>query len=104
MLRVPPEGHPIRALVDVKVVEALTPDSVAELPTVPQAREIARKHFKCHKAHTMARQFGDVNVIHNVLGRSEDGRVILIGFGPRGSFKLRWNFGRIETVTEITRH
>lgn len=97
MLRIPPEGHAVRSLIDVKVVEALTPESVAELPAVPEARVIAREYFRV-VATPLARQFGGASTIHNVLTRSDDGRVILVGFGPRGSFRVRWNFGRVENV------
>lgn len=98
MLRVPPEGHAVRNLVDVQQVLTLTPDSVETLPTVPEARATSRAFFRDRKTPALSRQYGDVSEIFNILVRANDGRVILVGFGPRGSFKLRWNFGRVEGV------
>lgn len=92
MLRLPPEGHPVRTLLDTAEIVALTSQSALTLPTIPQARKIARERLK--DAPTVkAPQYSNALKVCNLLVVAEDGRVALVGFGARGSYKVRWYFG-----------
>jgi len=98
MLKLPPEGHPIRAYVDITAVQAITPDNVHELPTIADAKAIARERFKHEPAkRNGAAQFGALRSLQNIIARSAKGYVVLVSIGPKGGYSLRWSFGHVET-------
>lgn len=86
MIRLPPEGHPVRDVVDIAYILALTPQSALTLPIIPKARAMARDAFKDLPLGTR---------MYNLLAIGADDRVLLLGFGPHGGYRVRWNFGRI---------
>lgn len=96
MLKIPPEGHPVRALIDVDAVAALTVDDIALLPTVPEARALARQAW-VNQPCVRGPQYGEIRY---VLVRSEHGRVMLIGCNSRGGYKVRWTFRRADSVPD----
>lgn len=91
MLKLPPTGHPVRALFTSMSPEqllAMTPDELRKISMLPDARKAARKWFKDHPQHDAV----------NALVLTADGCVKLYSFGPNGGSRMRWNFGRIDST------
>lgn len=93
-LKFPSNGHPVLDIVTRGQIEALTPDTVYDLPTIADARKEAQRRAD-EGALVSAKQFG-VAAAYNALIRTTDGRVTLVAVWPNGSSKVRWNFGYVE--------
>lgn len=99
MLKMPPPGHDVRKLMPERELMALSPSTVMSLPTLTEAREDARRTFKIDRA----RNPGAARVLLvNRIVRHEDGRILLMSFGPKGGYRTRWNFGRLSPPAKIT--
>lgn len=89
MLKLPPKDHKVRDDLPAPAlqwVETATPMKAArELPTMPQARVMARDAF---------RNDGNLKAFHTLL-LTMAGEVKFYTFGPNGGSRVRWNFGRI---------
>lgn len=93
-LKFPPDGHPVLAIVTREDIEALTPDTLGDLPTIADARKEARRQYQAGELAN-APQLG-VATTYNAVIRTTDGCVVLAAVWPNGSLKVRWNFGRVE--------
>lgn len=99
-LKLPPEGHPVRALFNVSDVPT-TATAYRLLPSLTIARGIAKERFAEDRKRPGYSVTGrTVHLVHLIVAHS-DGRVLLMCFGPKGGFRTRWNFGRwsSENVT-----
>jgi hypothetical protein len=86
MFRLPTAGHSARNLIgDLSTLaETLNPVNAVKLPAVWQARRSAEDYFATEKA---ARR------ICFVILRADTCERWLISFGPRGGWRMEWNFG-----------
>lgn len=92
-LKLPPDGHAIRALLTIvqrSTVESMTLAEFTNLPSLPDARVLARSLF----VHLLKRE-----ELCHLLVATTDGCVKLFTFGPRGGYKMRWNFGRYQSAS-----
>lgn len=92
-LKLPPEGHPVRALI-VREDVPTTDTAYRLLPTIDEARRDARERFKADRRRPGFSCTGPSFLLIHTLVRHEDGRVLLMSFGPKGGYKTRWNLGR----------
>ncbi len=72
-------------------VEAFTSGHVIALPTIPEARRLAAENF---------RTIVPLYLVHYIV-RASDSRVMLVSFGPKGAYRVRWNFGRYGDPLEM---
>jgi hypothetical protein len=103
MLRLPPNNHPVRDLLDTDDIVALTTSAVNNLPSIPEARVIAKERLAKRKPTEpgmRAPQLGAAVPVVNMLAIDRDGRVLLVGFNAKNGFKIRWSFGRLDVIPE----
>lgn len=85
-LRLPPSDSPIRELIDLNQLASLSaPAERQKLPTLTQARELARRTFEADRAAKSV----------NILVLLMDGSLELVSYGPRGGRQTLWKFGQL---------
>jgi hypothetical protein len=96
VIRLPPNHSPIRALLDVPELVALTTSSACSLPTIREAFE-SPPVVRIYYAPPPGKQR-----LRCALVRGLKGDVMLIGFSEkaRASYALLWNFGQPEVTAE----
>lgn len=87
-LKIPVQGSAVRELIDMQQLAELTTESVRQLPTLQQARAQA------HEIFARARVQGGSVVSVNFVVLRADGLLQLVCIGPKGGYRVRWNFGR----------
>lgn len=84
MLRLPPRDSAIRECFDTAhLAELCAPENRLKLPTFREAKVNAREFFLKNKG---------VKQVNTITLRA-DGELWLIQIGPRGGWKVLWNFG-----------
>lgn len=85
-LKLPAKNSPVRELFDVAhLAEVAAPAVRHKLPTLGEARRQSRGIFANPK-------LAPKSVTYIVLRANGD--LHLVTFGPRGGFRVRWNFGQ----------
>lgn len=85
-LILPPQTHAARELIDLGLLASLGEvENRMKLPTLREAKASAARTFAGDRA---IRQV-------NMLVLRADGKLELIGFGPRGGRKTLWKFGQL---------
>jgi hypothetical protein len=86
MLRLPPQDSAIRECFDTAhLAELCAPENRLKLPTFREALSNAKAFFLENKS---------VRNVNSVTLRA-DGELWLIQVGPRGGWKVLWNFGQL---------
>jgi hypothetical protein len=86
MLRLPPQDSKVRECFDLShLAEMCAPENRLKLPTFRQALTNAKSFFGQNKG---------VKVVNSVTLRA-NGELWLIQVGPRGGWKVLWNFGQL---------
>lgn len=92
-LKLPAANSPVRDLFDMAdLAERAAPAVRGQLPTLAQARSQARKAFEYDRANQPRVEWRLRAVTYFVLRANGD--LHLITFGPKGGFRIRWNFGQ----------
>lgn len=86
MLRLPPQDSTIRECFDMAhLAEIVAPENRLKLQTFREALSNAKSFFAQNKG---------VKVVNSVTLRA-NGELWLIQVGPRGGWKVLWNFGQL---------